>query len=354
MIDLMEHLPGLPSHLREKAFSVGTIPWPAWAVPEALAVVEHLRSRSLAVTWLYSATKTPTDSWTHYTTEVGGYYSDYNPYIGAEESWDNFVERTCAEASDLLRDFEPIQPIITPEPFKVGFLLMWEPEENLAALHEQRVSRILANRPALSLEDEIVHFRDWADPRIKDGEHSCWEADYYNWPQVGQAFAEFLQKRPFRHWDSRTISDVLYIIARDNEAPSLASAVAEEPERLLFLAQAAIESSERDAKWQLAVEMSRLDRLRYPIEPLLLALFQDEDEYVRRQALMALGRIHSPLVEGLVAAAWETGDEYQRIAVLQVLHDRNSPQMTSYLEKAEQDGRRYLRAFAARLKAATT
>ncbi len=351
MIDLAEHLPGLPLDLREKAFSVGTIPWPAWAVPETLAVVEHLRSRSLAVTWLISVTKTPTDSWTHYTTKQGNYYSDYNPYIEAEESWDNFVERTCSEASDLLRDFKPAYPIITPEPFQFGFLLMWEAEEALAALHEQRESRVLANRPALSLEDEIVRFRDWAAPRLKDGEYNCWEAGYHNWPQVGQAFAEFLQKRPFRHWNSRTVSDILYVVARDNDSQFLAGTVAEEPERLLFLAQAAIESSERDAKWQFAVEMSRLDRQRYPVEPLLLAMFRDEDEYVRRQALMALGRMHSPLAEGLVVAAWETGDEYQRIAALQVLHDLNSPQTTNYLEKAEQDGRQYLSAFAARLKA---
>lgn len=351
MIDLAEYLPGLPSDLREKAFSVGNIPWPAWAVPEALAVVEHLRSRSLAVTWLYSATKTPTDSWTHYTTKKGNYYSSYNPYIEPEESWDNFVERTCSEAGDLLRNFRPVFPIITPQPFQFGFLLMWESKEAVAELHEQRVAKELANRPALSLEDELARFRVWADAYPVDDRHGSWEADYHNWSQVKQAFERFLQKQQFRDWSGSTISDVLYIIARDNEAPSLAGAVAEEPERLLFLAQAAIESSERDAKWQLAVEMSRLDRLRYPVEPLLLALFKDEYEYVRRQALMALGRMHSPLAEGLVAATWETGDEYQRIAALQVLYDLNSPQMTNYLEKAEQDGRQYLRAFASRLKA---
>ncbi len=227
----------------------------------------------------------------------------------------------------------------------------WAIPVALTDLHEQRVARGLANRSFLALAEEIALFRIWAGPRLNNGEYSCWETDYGCWPQVKSAFEEFLQKQPFHEWDSRTMSDILYIIARDNDSPSLARAVAEEPERLLFLAQAAVKSSEGDAKWQFAVEMSRLDRQQYPVEPLLLALFQDEDEYVRRQALMALGRMRSPLAEGLVSAAWETGYEYQRMAALQILNDLNSPQLTSYLEEAEQDSSQHLSAFAARLKA---
>ncbi len=213
------------------------------------------------------------------------------------------------------------------------------------------MAKELADRPALSHAEEIALFRAWAAPQLSDGEYSSWEADYGRWPQVKSAFGAFLQQRPFQDWDAGTISDLLYIIARDNESPSLAHAIAEEPERLLFLAWAAIEAPERDAKWQFAVELGNLDRRKYPAEPMLLALFQDEDEYVRRQALMALGRMRSPLAEGLVSAAWETGDGYQRIAALQVLRDLNSPQLTIYLDEAEQDSSQYLRAFAARLKA---
>ena len=351
MIDLTEHLPGLPEDLSASAFSIGDYPWPAWTIPDALAVIAHLRSRSLAVTWLYSATKTPTDSWTHYETKKGDYGSRYDPIIKAKESWPDFVERTCSEASTLLRNFRPFSPIVTPQPFKFGFLLMWQAEEALAELHEQRVARELANRPALALVEEIALFRNWAVPQLSDGEYSCWEAGYSYWPQVKSAFGAFLQQRLFQEWDSGTISELLYIIARDNDSPSLAHAVAEEPERLLFLTRAALKSSEYDAKWQFAVELGDLDRRKHPAEPLLLALFQDEDEYVRRQALMALGRMRSPLAEGLVGAAWETGDEYQRMAALQVMRDLNSPQLTGYFDEAERDSSQYLRAFAARLKA---
>ena len=304
----------------------------------------------MTVTGLYSIKKTRKDSWTPYTTNKGASYYNYSPYIQAEENWSDFVERTCSEASDFMRNFKPASPIFTPESHQVGFLLMWESEEALAQMHEQRTAWELANRSALPLEDEITQFQSWAASQLSEGEYSCWETGYPNWPQIKQAFGEFLQKQPFRDWNSRTVSDILYIIARDNDSPSLALAVAEEPERLLFLVEAAAKSSERDAKWQFAVEMSRLNRQEYPVEPLLLALFQDEDEYVRRQALMALGRMRSPFAEGLVAAAWETGDEYQRMAALGVLRDLNSPQLTSYLDKAKQAGSQYLSAYAARLK----
>ena len=228
---------------------------------------------------------------------------------------------------------------------------MWESAEALSELRERGVARESANRPALPLPEEIARFRSWAAPRLVDGEYSCREVDYPNWFQIKHAFGEFLSDEPFRRWDDRTISDVLYIVARDNDSPSLAHALAEDVERLLYLAEAAVVSSERDAKYQFADELSRLDRSEYPIEPILLALLQDEDEYVRRLALIALGRIHSPLAEALALAAWENGEEYQRMVALQILHDLSSRWVGDYLVKAEQDESQYVRKYAARLKA---
>ncbi len=351
MIDLIQELPGLPADIREKAFSIDNNPWPAWEVSEALTVIDYLQSQSLAVTWLYSATKTPTDSWTHYKTNRGTYYSQYSPYIKKQENWGDFVQRTCAEAKLFLHEFKPVFRIKTPEPYQFGFLLMWEPEENLPDLHESREAHKQANRPALSFEDELSQFRSWAADQDVENGQGMWEIDYCNWPQIGQAFEEFLQKQSFETWNSHTLSDVVYIVARNNDSRFLVSLIAQEPQRLIFLAQAAIDSSEGDAKWQIAGKLGKLNPQEYPVEPLLVKMFQDEDEYVRRQALMALGQMHSPVAEGLVETAWATGHEYQRIAVLQVLHDLNSPQLPDYLKKAHQDGREYLTKYANRLKA---
>lgn len=87
------------------------------------------------------------------------------------------------------------------------------------------------------------------------------------------------------------------------------------------------------------------------VEPLLLQFAHDEDEYVRRQALMALGTLGSPLVEDLAEAAWQTGHEYQRMAVLAALRDVQSPALDDYLARAESDGRQYLLHYAAKIRA---
>jgi len=85
-------------------------------------------------------------------------------------------------------------------------------------------------------------------------------------------------------------------------------------------------------------------------EALLLDLAAGADEYVRRRALMALGRIKSGQVETLVREAWDSGDEYQRMAVLDALHDVRSKKLALYLDMAQADGGQYLTAYAGRIR----
>lgn len=144
---------------------------------------------------------------------------------------------------------------------------------------------------------------------------------------------------------------LLYIIARDNEMQELAKEVARNPDNLVCLAERATASPERDAKWQLAVELSRLERRPPQVESLLLRFAHDDDDYVRRRSMLALADTGSAKVEGLVAPVWETGDEHQRMAVLYALWKTGSPQLDTYLAQAEADGRQYLVGYAARIRA---
>jgi hypothetical protein len=199
-----------------------------------------------------------------------------------------------------------------------------------------------------ALEQEVARFRSWADTydRPRGGE---WECDYPNWADLYNVVAAYLSHSKVEEWDECVSGLLLYAIARDNEDEYIAGQLSKTPEKLYALTQAALRSGEKDAKWQLAEQLAHYPG-REEAESLLLALVRDSDEYVRRRALMALGKIKSSQVETLVGEAWDSGDEYQRMAVLSALHDVESKKLALYLDLAQADGRNYLMALANRIR----
>ncbi len=198
---------------------------------------------------------------------------------------------------------------------------------------------------------EVARFREWAIAYSSTGQYGEWECDYESWGSLYDAVLGFLAGRPFALWSEAELRAVLYAIARDNEIQHLAGEVRKRhPELLPLLAGAALRIGERDDRWQLAVE---LDHLGGVAEPLLLALAQDEHEYVRRHALQSLLRLGSPTVERLALTAWHRSDEDQewaRMMALFCLYKIGSPQLEPLLAEAERDGRQYLREYAERIR----
>ena len=205
-----------------------------------------------------------------------------------------------------------------------------------------------------NLKEQIELFRIWANAYPIDLEQRSgeWECDYNEWNLLYDSFAKFLQACPVEKWNHEIIKDVLYIIARDNEMEIMISDLACNADLLLVVADAAL-SSERDAKWQVAAQLGKLSSHLQEAEQLLLKFVEDDEEYVRRQAFMALGTIHSTYVEQLAEQIWnreEEGQEYQRIAVLDALSKVDSPQLKEYLIKAVEDGRQYLVSYSSEIE----
>lgn len=204
-----------------------------------------------------------------------------------------------------------------------------------------------------ALEAEIARFRAWADDFPVAERNGEWECFYADWQEIYRAFSAFVSATTCQEWDAKLKETLLYIIARDNEEQVLAKAVAKNPDDLICLAERALASPERDARWQLAAELGGLDHRLTEAEPLLLQYARDEDEYVRRRALIALADCGSSKVEELAVSAWaaaEAWQEYQRMAVLYALWKVGSRQLETYLAEADADGRQYLVAYAARIR----
>jgi hypothetical protein len=220
-----------------------------------------------------------------------------------------------------------------------------------------RCGRQLAELPELlrNLEEQVARFKAWADayPRPLAERSGYWECDYEDWNAVYDAVIPFVAATTCEQWSVPTTRLVLYILARDNEFGQVAYELRKKPNTLVCVAQRALElaDTDADAKWQLAVELSRVGWLSQQVEALLLAFAQGPDEYVRRRALVALADLGAPLAAGFIESAWNSGDEYHRMAVLHALKALNSPLLDEYLISALADGRQYLAGYAARLRA---
>jgi HEAT repeat protein len=196
------------------------------------------------------------------------------------------------------------------------------------------------------LLDEVQRFRTWAASRPHH--EGAWECDYKAWSELREAVVSFLDAVAPEEWRPATTEALLYAIARDWDIGSLAYELKTRPRHLRAAVQAAVNSTEADAKWQLARALTDVDAAA--AHPILETLAFDGDEYVSRRALLDLGRIRSPLVEQLADRAWATGHEYQRIAAIQALHEIDSPRLNDFLALAEQDGREYLGVNARRIR----
>jgi hypothetical protein len=193
------------------------------------------------------------------------------------------------------------------------------------------------------LHQEVAKFREWVSSveylssENLNVENGCL---YSEWWYLFEIILAFLTTSINDPWMVQEVNDILYVMGWDNECENLADEIEENPDVLIKLANLALNSSEDDAKWQLADRLGNLSN--EPAESLLLKFVNDKDEYVRRRALIALGRMQSPYAEALAEKSWDTGEEYQRIAALWVLKDISSSKLAAYLQKAIEDGRQFV------------
>lgn len=204
-----------------------------------------------------------------------------------------------------------------------------------------------------ALETEVERFRTWADtnPVPVAQRSGVWECDYPGWSALYHAFTEFAAATRCRGWNETTAQMVLYALARDNDNSYLIRELAKNPDDLLCLAERAVNSTESDAKWQIAAELGLLGGRSPQVESLLMRFARDDDAYVRRRAVITLANIGSIHAADLAEELWSTEDEYQRMSALYALWKIGSPLLEDHLEQAEADPRPDLAAYAARVRA---
>ncbi len=199
-----------------------------------------------------------------------------------------------------------------------------------------------------ALRTAIDRFRSWAERFPNKQGTGEWECDYEHWGEIESACSACLDAWGPSDWTGEMAGLLLYAIARSNETERVIHLFETRPAQLLALAQMGLSAEDPDARWQIANAVGKWIRKAHDAEALLERFFDDEHEYVRRRALIALGDRGSARAEALALRAWETGDEYHRMAALGALRSIDSGAFGRYLALALEDGREHLVKYAAK------
>ena len=182
-----------------------------------------------------------------------------------------------------------------------------------------------------------------------------WEVDYPYWNDTYSAFCHMLTQMDAETADSVLLDEMVYLIARDNEAEGVIQETTSHPQWFECLCRRAAASNESEVKWQFAAYLPECP-CSQEVKDMILDFAKDTNEYVSRRALLAMPALRPDCVEQFAPLFWERNcyslelQEYQRIAVLVSLDAIHSGLLPQYLEQAKQDGRRYLLEHAKRIE----
>ena len=182
-----------------------------------------------------------------------------------------------------------------------------------------------------------------------------WEVDYPAWNDMFDAFCHVLTQMDAEMADSFLLDEMVYLIARANEAEGFIQETTSHHKWFECLCRRAAASNESEAKWQFAAYLPECS-CSQEVRDIILDFAKDPNEYVSRRALLAMPALRPDCVEQFAPLFWERScyspelQEYQRIAVLVSLDAIHSDLLPQYLERAKQDGRSYLLEHAKRIE----
>lgn len=201
---------------------------------------------------------------------------------------------------------------------------------------------------------EIQKFKTWAKRKYPglplNASGGEWETAYEGWDTIKALFEKTIKNSRPDDFADAELSELVYIIARNNEDEALAEYLSCYTEWFMKLGELSLLLNEPEARWQFAIRLKEMtDKKRAGV--LLEKFVNDDNEYVSRRALMELPALLPDKVEAYSTWFWPRdvyGDwqEYQRMAVLTALKEIRSPLLGEYLKRAREDGRIYLVRYA--------
>ena len=197
------------------------------------------------------------------------------------------------------------------------------------------------------LLEQVGKFHQWQEitypGKTTEEIGGAWEVDYPAWNDIFDAFCHVLTQMDAETADSVLLDEMVYLIARDNEAEGFIQETTSHPQWFECLCRRAAASNENEAKWQFAAYLPECS-CSQKVRDIILDFAKDPNEYVSRRALLAMPALRPDCVEQFAPLFWERNcyspelQEYQRIAVLVSLDAIHSDLLPQYLEQAIKAG----------------
>lgn len=172
------------------------------------------------------------------------------------------------------------------------------------------------------LLEQVGKFHQWQEitypGKTTEEIGGAWEVDYPAWNDIFDAFCHVLTQMDAEMADSILLDEMVYLIARANEAEGFIQETTSHPKWFECLCRRAAASNESEAKWQFAAYLPECS-CSQEVRDIILDFAKDPNEYVSRRALLAMPAL-----------------------------------LPQYLERAKQDGRSYLLEHAKRIEGELT
>lgn len=182
----------------------------------------------------------------------------------------------------------------------------------------------------------------------KNGEY---ETYCTKWTDIYTEFIKTIEKTDVYNVENIDyLYDMIYIIARDNECENIIDELTQYKSWFEILSKYSLNTDEYNAKWQFAHYLGQYvekhGNNEYAKE-LILKFLEDENEYVKRRALLILHKILPEKIEYYSEKFWNNNfdeeiNQYQKMAVLSALYNIKSKKLKYYLNEIEKlDNNKY-------------
>ena len=157
------------------------------------------------------------------------------------------------------------------------------------------------------LLEQAIKFHQWQEATYpgKTSEElgGEWEVDYPYWNDTYSAFCHVLTQMDAETADIVLLDEMVYLIARDNEAEGFIQETTSHPQWFERLCRRAAASNESEAKWQFAAYLPECP-CSQEVKDMILDFAKDPNEYVSRRALLAMPSNYRNTSESLFWSRW--------------------------------------------------
>lgn len=219
----------------------------------------------------------------------------------------------------------------------------------------------------LFLKESVEDFKAWRKANFTEEEivlNIVDDVSYPEWEKLQSFFSDLITKNEISQLDYEDKVNLLYLAARGwdcggffyelSEQKPISSCGDLTDKDFIEIGKVAISLTGiefQDAKSQIAICFRKLDYLSEEIETILLSLYNENDEYIKRQSLFSLAKLGYKNINELIDKSWLIDNEWHKIGCLQTIDTylKDELMLKKFISEVSNDKRKDLREYVKQL-----